>query len=142
MDHLRDLVEELKERGHKITRQREAILRVFEQHAGKPLKAQNLFEQVLSGLPGTNFSTIYRNLEMLVQEGLLLKVEIDREAAHYELSDQGEHHHHLICKGCGSIRPTHYCPFKSGVAEEGFYPVAHRFEVYGYCRDCLLSEQL
>lgn len=141
VDQPRNLVGELKKRGYKITRQREAILRVYARHPAKPVKAQDLFEQVVAEHPGTNFSTVYRNLEMLVQEGLLLKVEIDGGAAHYELSEQGEHHHHLICKGCGSIQPTRYCPFKSGLAEEGFYPVAHRFEVYGYCRDCLLSGQ-
>ncbi len=141
MDHRDELIDELKRRGYKVTRQREAILRVFQGAEKALMTAQELFNRVILEHPGTNFSTVYRNLEILLQEGIIVKVELDREAAYYELSSNGEHHHHLICKGCGSIRPTKYCPFKEGLSEDGFMPVEHRFEVYGYCRTCLRTDK-
>ena len=64
------LKERLKLRGYKITRQREAILDAFLACASHLVTAHELFKQVTINVPQTNFSTVYRNLEILVQEGL------------------------------------------------------------------------
>jgi Fe2+ or Zn2+ uptake regulation protein len=131
-----ELMEELRKKGYKITKQREAILTVLGEGSHQLLTAQEIFERMLSSGSGTNFSTVYRNLEVLLQEGIVRKVELDREAAYYELAHSGGHHHHLICKECGSIQTTNFCPFEQLKDEDGFIPVDHSFEVYGYCKDC------
>ena len=136
MDRFKGLIQELKNKGYKITRQREAILKVLGETDHQLLTAQGIFEKVTQTNPGTNFSTVYRNLELLLKEDIIKKVELERDAAYYELSQSGDHHHHLICKGCGNIKKTDFCPFKKIEDEDGFTPVEHRFEVYGYCKDC------
>lgn len=137
MSRLTILIEELKKKGYKITKQREAILTVLGEGEHQLLTAQEIFEKAVEANPGTNFSTVYRNLEILLQEGIVRKVELNREASYYELVDTKDHHHHLICKECGSVRATSFCPFKRLEAEDGFIPVEHRFEVYGFCKDCV-----
>lgn len=136
------LKEKLRSKGYKITRQREAILEVFAVEDSHLLTAQELFEKIQENQAGTNFSTVYRNLELLLQEGIIRKVELNREAAYYELHDDKGHHHHLVCNRCGSIQTTDFCPLDRLKSEDGFIPVEHRFEIYGYCRDCVNSQDL
>jgi len=132
-----DLIRELKSKGYKITRQREAILKVLSSDECRLVTAQQIYEEVSKATPGTNFSTVYRNLEVLTQENIVQKIEINRDAAYYELApDRDHHHHHLICKRYGSIKTTDFCPFEAMKDEDGFTPVEHRFEVYGYCKNC------
>lgn len=136
MNRSTELLDELRKKGYKITRQREGILTVLGEDSHQLLTAQEIFERMLQAGSETNFSTVYRNLEVLLQEGIVRKVELDREAAYYELVQSGDHHHHLICKECGSIQTTDFCPFDQLQDEDGFVPVDHSFEVYGYCKDC------
>ena len=134
------MLEKLRRKGYRITRQREAILKVLGEGDHHLLTAQELFEGILESQPGTNFSTVYRTLELLLQEGIVRKVELDREAAYYELHNDEDHHHHLVCKECGNIQTTNFCPLDKLKGEDGFIPVEHRFEIYGYCRDCVLQQ--
>lgn len=131
------LKKRLRERGYKLTKQRAAILDAFE-NADKPIfTAQELYERVIQENPGTNFSTVYRNLEMLVQEKIVLRIERGRDASCYELNDKGEHHHHMICKICGKVRSIDFCPLDDLPEEEEFVPTDHKLEIYGFCRECL-----
>ena len=44
----------------------------------------------------------------------------------------------MICKECGKIRCIDYCPIKDiPLQEDGFVPVDHRLEIYGFCKECL-----
>ncbi|MFU0800985.1 MAG: transcriptional repressor [Xylanivirga thermophila] len=131
--------DQLKKKGYKWTKQREAILNAFKQGNNPLLTAQELFDQVLRLIPSTNFSTVYRNLEMMVQENIVTKVNIGGQAARYELKNKG-HHHHLICQKCGKVQCTDFCPFAQMPDQDGFVPVEHNFEVYGICKDCLKSD--
>ena len=142
MNKSQKLIERLRKKGYKITRQREAILKAFSEGDSHLLTAQELYEKIGETQSGTNFSTVYRNLELLLQEGIIRKVELNREAAYYELHDDNGHHHHLVCNRCGSIQTTSFCPLDRLKNEDGFIPTEHRFEIYGYCRDCANSQDI
>jgi Fe2+ or Zn2+ uptake regulation protein len=137
----KNFIEELRRKGYKVTPQRKAILSILDEGEHQLLTAQELFEGVKKEVPRTNFSTVYRNLEILLEEGIVRKVELGRDAAYYELRDDKKHHHHLICKGCGNIGTTDFCPLDQIIGEDGFIPVEHRFEIYGYCRECALAKK-
>lgn len=134
------LIEKLRDKGYKITPQREAILTVLGEGEHQLLTAQEIFEKVLKNGGCTNFSTVYRNLELLLQEGIVRKVELNRDASYYEVNSSEDHHHHLICTKCGSIQTTSFCPLDRLQDENGFVPVEHRFEIYGYCKDCVRAQ--
>jgi len=128
----------LKHKQLKITPQRRAILAVLER-SKSVLSAQELFTKVMELLPGTNFSTIYRNLDTLLSKGLLCRIPRENGGDLYELRREEGHHHHVICKGCGASITVDFCPMETlhhELEKQGFTPTEHRFEVYGYCNKC------
>jgi len=134
------LKERLKLKGYKMTRQREAILDAFLACATHLVTAHELFRQVMVKVPQTNFSTVYRNLEILVQEGLVNKVMVQDKTQAYELNIESEHHHHMICKLCGNVQCIDYCPIDNISDSYGFKHTGHRLEIYGFCSECLMLQ--
>lgn len=128
----------LKKQQLKITPQRKAIIRVL-QSTNAVLSAQDIFSEVIKTLPGINFSTIYRNLDVLLDRGILCRITPESGGVLYELRREDGHHHHVICKKCGASIPLEYCPMEDiqrKLTEKGFTPTEHRFEIYGYCDKC------
>lgn len=128
----------LKKQQLKVTSQRKAIIRVL-QDTDTVLSAQDIFSEVIKILPGINFSTIYRNLDVLMARGILCRITPESGGVLYELRRENGHHHHVICKKCGTSIPLTYCPMEDirrKLAEKGFTPTEHRFEIYGYCDKC------
>lgn len=129
---------ELKEKGYKLTEQRRFIIEVFTENPGHHT-AHEVFDLVKRKLKGINFSTIYRNLELLSTLNIINKMYIESNISHYELCG-GTHHHHIICKGCGETREMDICPYASleeeKLKEIGFKATEHKFEIYGYCSKC------
>lgn len=136
MTNTGDLKERLKLKGYKMTRQREAILDAFLACASHLMTAHQLFTQVMINVPQTNFSTVYRNLEMLVQEGIVNKVTVQDKTQAYELNINSQHHHHMICEICGNVQCIDYCPIDNISERHGFKYTGHRLEIYGLCKEC------
>lgn len=129
---------ELKKKGYKLTEQRRLIIEVFSENPGHHT-AQEIFDLAKRKLRSINFSTIYRNLELLSALDIINKLYIESGTSHYELCG-GTHHHHIICKGCGETREMNICPYESLEEEKlnelGFKVTDHKFEIYGYCSKC------
>lgn len=132
------IVDILKEKGYKFTEQRKAILEVIGERRGHH-SANEIFRMVAKKIPGISFSTIYRNLELLLRLGILRKVSIVEGLNHFEVTSKG-HHHHIICKSCDYVKEIDLCPYndieKNKLDEIGFEPMEHKFEIYGLCRNC------
>ena len=136
VENLPELEQYLADKGFKLTEPRRALLRVLWE-ADCCLTAQELFRRVAEARPGTNFSTVYRNLEALSQLGVICLVKNGQQAGAFELNLGGRHHHHLICRVCGRTRRIDFCPFEHWPGAEGFVSTDHAFEIYGYCQECL-----
>lgn len=137
-----DIDEILKQKQLKITPQRRAILTVLKR-SESVLSAQEVFREVQELLPGTNFSTIYRNLDTLLSRGLLCRIPRENGGDLYEIRRESGHHHHVICKACGASFSMDFCPMEAlerELKKQGFDPTEHRFEVYGYCNKCRSSK--
>lgn len=133
-----DVEKLLKKQQLKVTPQRRAIIDVL-QSTNAVLSAQEIFSEVIKTLPGINFSTIYRNLDVLLARGIICRITPESGAVVYELRREEGHHHHVICKKCGASIPLDYCPMediKKELGKRGFTPTEHRFEIYGYCDQC------
>jgi len=143
MKELRELEAVLKEKGYKLTGQRRLIIEAFNENPGHHT-AQEIFDLVKEKLNGINFSTIYRNLELLSTLEIINKLQIESGISHYELQGS-EHHHHIICKKCGATREIDICPYANLGEEQlnaiGFRATDHKFEIYGYCSRCSLSKE-
>src|SRR5690606_36091951 len=82
------------------TAQREAIMSALADAEG-PLTAQEVHERARGRLNGLGLATVYRNLGQLEEGGDVVSVHLPQDAARYELSGRG-HHHHFRCVRCGS----------------------------------------
>jgi Fur family ferric uptake transcriptional regulator len=52
----------------------------------------------------TGRASVYRVLDLLVEHGLVERVEVGDGQARFERVDPGgEHHHHLVCERCGQL---------------------------------------
>ncbi len=135
----------LRETGCKLTTQRMAILEVLLTSGSRLLTTAEIHKDASRLDEKLNHSTVHRNLELLVKLGLVTQVVLNDGVASYEYNRK-DHHHHLICLGCRNTVALQHCPLgeleEKVCSQSGFSPVSHRFEVFGYCRDCLSSKQM
>ena len=130
----------LKKQGYKITNQRKAIISAFLNSKKHLLTAAEVHNIVNRENGIINFSTVYRNLEVLNKTGLIKRIILDNGVNSYELNIDDHHHHHLICLICGETETLTYCPIeeinKNIKKTSGFIPTDHKLEIYGYCTKC------
>ncbi|SNS34235.1 zinc uptake regulator, Fur family [Anaerovirgula multivorans] len=130
----------LKKQGFKITNQRKAIISAFLNSKKHLLTAAEVHDIVNKDNNTLNFSTVYRNLEILLKTGLIKRVNLDNGVNSYELNIDNHHHHHLICLACGDTETITYCPIeeinKNIQQSSKFTPIDHKLEIYGYCIKC------
>jgi Fur family ferric uptake transcriptional regulator len=142
MSRIDEVVEErLRAVGQRYTPKRRALVRALRQ-AGNPVATPDLSGGP-SGLPQ---SSVYRNLVVLEQAGVVHRVVTDEEFTRYELAeDLTEHHHHLVCRSCGTVEDVTVPPsFERFMAQtvsdvagrSGFSAAGHRLDVIGTCRRC------
>ncbi len=84
------------------TRQREAILRAFEQHR-RPLTAAEVFALAKEIAPRIGMRTVYRNIRELVEEGKLAGVDYPGQPIRYAQVLDKAHKPHLICRRCRKL---------------------------------------
>jgi len=96
MSCIPNLTQMLRSRGYRMTPQRVAILQAL--HDGGHLSPAQIFERVHQ--TGMTETTVYRTLEFLAGNGVLLVANRGNGHLAYELS--GDFHHHIICSSCGT----------------------------------------
>jgi Fur family ferric uptake transcriptional regulator len=101
MPHCQTLLQTLRQRGYRITPQREMILEAFA-HSVDHVTAEQLFSSVSQRTRSINIATVYRTLDILVDEGLATRVDLRDGQVIYTTSRHGEHIH-LVCRHCGVI---------------------------------------
>ncbi len=96
----------LRTRGRRLTRQRTLIWDMLVDRQGTHLSAADVADAVRTRDPELHQATIYRTLETLVDDGLLLRTDLGRDRSYYELPS-GHRHHHLVCGDCGKVVHVH-----------------------------------
>ncbi len=134
--------------GYRMTKPRQSIMDVLGKTA-EHLSAEDIYLAVHKFYPNIGLTTVYRNLELLVDMGMVVKFEFGHGKAKYELADEyGKkgHHHHLVCKKCSKI--IDYSDFmkdevqflqrteKGLSAKYDFQITDHLIQFYGYCNRC------
>jgi Fe2+ or Zn2+ uptake regulation protein len=130
---------DLRGRGLRLTGPRHAVLEVVRGTESHPT-AEEIHRLVRRRLPGVSLGTIYRNLRLLVGEGLL--DELPGPHARFDANTRA--HHHFMCERCGRIidvdaalAEPHARALSDGVAARtGFSITNHRIELFGRCREC------
>ncbi|HBS58532.1 MAG TPA: transcriptional repressor [Firmicutes bacterium] len=133
------LINKLRERGLKVTPQRRAILEAL-RNLDQSATALEVWDQVRRSFPDMSLDTVYRNLNMLTDIGMIGIVNLrGGEASRFEM-ERGRHHHHLICLKCGDTVCLEFCPIDehdvAAAERHGYKVVGHAVELYGYCPGC------
>lgn len=127
------------------TKQRELITQCLSEHAEHHLTAAQVASYIRASGSRIGAATVYRNLELLTDEGVIKKFETGAGgAACYQMTeDAGEdcaHHYHLKCTTCGQLIHLD-CEalddLRSHVmAHHDFEIDITRLVLYGQCMDC------
>jgi Fur family ferric uptake transcriptional regulator len=96
----------LRSRGKRLTRQRRLVWDVLVAEGDEHLSAEAIVERVQAMMPGLHVATVYRNLETLVDEGLVRRTNLGRDRAYYEPARE-HRHHHIVCERCGTVAHLH-----------------------------------
>ncbi|HEY9886667.1 MAG TPA: transcriptional repressor, partial [Vampirovibrionales bacterium] len=102
---LRDINFELKEKGYRYSALREAIFTTII-NLGKPIAVKELLQELDNKYNlSPNKTSVYRELETLIQEKFINEVDLMDGKKRYEtLNNKHNHEHsHLICTDCGDI---------------------------------------
>ena len=133
---LETALELLKNNGYKYTGKREKIVRMFAE-TKRYLSAKEVMENMQDEYPGLSFDTIYRNLNLFEDLGILESTELKGEKQFRFTCPGSEHHHHFICTTCGKTKKIELCPMSAFFGTpDGFKITGHKFEIYGFCQEC------
>lgn len=83
----------------RMTNQRKAILEYLRSTKTHPT-ADMVYKAISEKLPQITLATVYRNLNVLVEDGQAIKFEVNKEA---RFDADTSFHQHCICKHCGAI---------------------------------------
>lgn len=125
----------------RYTKGRRALVKVL-LAGGRPMT----IPQILGSGDGLAQSSVYRNLVVLEEAGVVTRIVTNDDFARYELAeDLTHHHHHLICSSCGDVSDFSLddkaeagldAALHKIAHAAGFTVEAHRLDLVGVCSDC------
>jgi Fur family ferric uptake transcriptional regulator len=137
MCDLQSLVDRLRQRGCRVTRQRTIILQALCELDGHA-SVEKIHEQVMLHRQDVDLSTVYRTLERLRDLRIVSQTDLGRGCAEYEIVT-GQPHHHLVCQTCGRVIDldhTYLMPVAEAIRLDfGFDPILDHFALFGLCQN-------
>lgn len=123
----------------RMTRQRSAVADVLadleEFHS-----AQQIHELLRDRGEAIGLATVYRTLQSLADGGEVDVLRTTDGEAVYRRCSRREHHHHLICRRCGTTVEIDGPALEAWAQQvgtaHGFRDVVHTMELYGTCAAC------
>ncbi len=139
----KDPVEAFKElldrKGLKYTYERECIYDEI-QKMSHHFDADSLYDRFKKRGARVARATVYRNLPLLLEAGVIQKSAGEGKRDFYEKTDKRGHHDHMVCLACKKI-----IEFQSEElealqerlsGEHQFQLVFHDHRLFGYCQNC------
>jgi len=122
---------------YKRSKQRERILELLGQTESHPT-ADWLYQKLKKEFPTLSLGTVYRNLNILVEQKLIQKLPFGSTHDKYEVIKSP--HYHLVCENCGSVQDFNM-PQYTDINEQAqrmshFNISRHRIDFFGTCEKC------
>ncbi|MGE3074359.1 MAG: Fur family transcriptional regulator [Dehalococcoidia bacterium] len=120
--------------GFRSTAPRRAVLDAIQESSG-PFTVEDL----LAETPSVGRATVFRTIKLLQELDLVCRVPLEDGSVRYQLSEGG-HHHHLVCRNCGSFTEFSDLEMDARIQEQAnaheFALQGHSLELYGLCKKC------
>ncbi len=140
-----EAIRKFNQHDQRYTSQRRLIVTVLAA-ADRPLIIQQLIKRASSTKKVLAQSSLYRNLVVLENVGVVQRVFSTDEIARYELNDEIlGHHHHLVCSKCGEVLDVRIpeelelsldAALLQIAKRSGFKLDQHRLDLIGRCSKC------
>lgn len=131
-------IDHLKEKGHRITQARSAIIDLLE-NMDRPISAKSLHTMLDRIGISVNVTTVYREIDFLLAENIIEKVPLKDTELHYEMKGR-PHHHHLLCTKCGDIEDialeSERILLEEAHTVSSYHINRHSLAFYGKCPKC------
>lgn len=131
---------DLRKAGLKVTLPRMKILDILGAADPRHMSAEDIYRRLLETHEDIGLATVYRVLTQFEAAGLVSRHHFEGATAVFELNE-GEHHDHIVCMGCGKVEE-----FMDGNIEKRQHEIAkqkgyvltdHSMILYGRCSDCV-----
>ena len=135
----RQFLDFIREQGMRVTRERLVLFdEIFDRHGH--IDAEDLLAGMQSRGVKISRATVYRNLDLLVECGLVRKYRLGRDRFLFEHVHRGQQHDHLVCTECGRVAEF-VSPGIAALQTEicrahGFVPDRHTLQISGLCTAC------
>ncbi len=131
-----DFADTLRTHGMRATEGRISLLKTLARQK-KPISIEDLQHKLSERL---DTATLYRALEALADARLVERVDLQHGHAHYELIPGRPHHHHAVCRSCGTIEDIElsHAPEQEAARRTKQFSIidTHRLEFFGLCSNC------
>ncbi|MCI8473996.1 MAG: transcriptional repressor [Oscillospiraceae bacterium] len=122
--------------GKRYSRQRELICRAVLESKEHPT-AEMVYQWLKPANPNLSLGTVYRNLNLLAEEGILMRMPFPVE----RYDGETKPHSHFRCRGCGRVFDLEMSAQKEldNAAEQaapGFHVEGHDLTFTGLCPEC------
>ena len=140
MDNLTDTLSQLKNKGYRFSAVRNVILESLSKNK-RPLSVLDLQKTLKSKKLAVNKTTVYRELDSLKKEGIILEIQLKGNKRWYELSAR-DHHHHIICTKCDRVEDFAGCDSDNLInkalkqAPDFAKITNHTVDFIGLCKSC------
>ncbi len=121
----------------RLTTQRQIILEELGKVTSHPT-ANEIYDMVRKRLPRIGLGTVYRNLELMAETGIILKLEVGGTQKRFDATVAP--HYHIRCLSCGKVDDIEIpvmADINKTAAEISHYEVlGHHIEFSGICTEC------
>ena len=131
------ILQKLREKGLKLTSQRQAIIDVLVDKTSVHPSAAFIYHEARKKVKSLSLSTVYSTLNELSKHHIIKLLEFDRMENRCEVTTA--EHINLICKGCKKImdyKPPFIIDTDEISRKSHFRVTDSRLEYYGYCQEC------
>ena len=121
----------------RLTTQRQIILEELAKVKTHPT-ASELYDMVRKRLPRIGLGTVYRNLELMAENGMILKLEVGGTQKRFDATT--DTHYHIRCSSCGKVddidTPVMDELVREAAASSSYQVLGHHVEFSGICPAC------
>jgi Fur family transcriptional regulator, peroxide stress response regulator len=122
---------------YRFSKQRRRILEILKETKSHPT-ADWVYRKLKKEIPELSLGTVYRNLNVLLEQGHLEKLPFGSTFDRFEAKIKP--HYHLICDKCGLVEdfemPLYTDINKKAEMFGSFKILRHRIDFFGLCKKC------